>query len=68
MAKQKSIEYWLAWIGFYASLVLWPVSMLTWASEEPPFILSLSWLALTLTLWDIVKTSRVDKEVDDDDG
>lgn len=36
--------------------------MLTWAKEEPPFVLGLSWLAIILTAWDILTTSQVHEE------
>lgn len=41
------VVFW--WILLVASLVLWPISMFTFASEEPPVVLSLSWFAVTLT-------------------
>jgi hypothetical protein len=41
------------------SLIGWPVSALTWAADEPQFILGLSWLALTLTALDILATTDV---------
>lgn len=45
----------LAWVTIGASLVGWPISLLL--LQEPPVILSLSWLALTYTAWDIVSTA-----------
>lgn len=41
------------------TIVGWPVSALTWARGEPPFILGLSWLALSLTALDILATTDV---------
>lgn len=46
------------------SLIGWPWSMLTLAADEPPFTLSLSWLAITLTGLDLLKTSRVHRDQD----
>lgn len=46
------------------SLVGWPISLLL--TDEPPFILSLSWLALTLTAYDILTTTDVRKQQDGD--
>ena len=54
-----------AWVLLVASLILWPVSMFTFAKDEPRAILSLSWFAITLTCYDIVATSDVRKEQDD---
>jgi hypothetical protein len=65
MAKRAEVG--LAWALLIGSLVLWPVSMFTWAKDEPPFILSLSWLALTLTAMDLLKSSRVHRDVEDHD-
>lgn len=42
--------------------------MLTWAKDEPPFVLSLSWLAIVLTAWDILTTSQVHEEQADQSG
>lgn len=47
----------IAWILFWASLLGWPLSLIF--TDEPPFILSLSWLALTLTSWDVIQTSEL---------
>lgn len=53
-----------AWIILAATLILWPVSLLL--IDEPPVILSLSWLALTITALDIIVSSDVSSEVSDD--
>jgi len=55
----------IAGAGVLVTLILWPVSMFTFASEEPPAILSLSWLALTLTAADIFATTDVRAEQED---
>lgn len=41
------------------TLIGWPVSLFTVARGEPPWVLSLSWLALTLTAADILATADV---------
>jgi hypothetical protein len=51
-----------AWALLVLTLVLWPVSCQTFAREEPPAVLSLSWLAITLTCLDIISTQDVRKE------
>ena len=53
-----------AWALLVASIVGWPVSALTFAAEEPPSILGLSWLAITLTALDILSTQDVRQEQD----
>lgn len=48
-----------AWILLVACLIGWPVSALSWARNEPPFVLGLSWAALILTSIDLLSTSQV---------
>lgn len=55
-----------AWFLLIGSLIGWPVSAVTWASEEPPFILGLSWFAITLTALDVLFTADVRSEIDED--
>lgn len=41
------------------SVVNWPLSMLTYARDEPPVVLSLSWFAIVLTALNILATVDV---------
>lgn len=50
------------------SLVLWPVSSLTFAKNEPVSVLGLSWLAITLTAIDVLTSSQIHEEGEDDGG
>lgn len=52
----------LGWILLTTSLVLWPVSAITFAKDEPFTVLSLSWFAITLTAVDILFTAQVKEE------
>lgn len=61
------IEVGAAWALLVGSLIGWPLSLIWWAKNEPPFVLSLSWLALVLTAMDLLKTSRVHRDQEDDD-
>lgn len=56
----------LAWGLLACSVIGWPLTALTLARDEPFFILSLSWLAIILTAWDILNTSDVRRRQDDD--
>ena len=58
------VEVVFAWVLLVGSLVGWPLSALTVARGEPPFILALSWIAITLTAADLLKTSRVHRDQD----
>jgi ribose/xylose/arabinose/galactoside ABC-type transport system permease subunit len=63
----KRLEVGLAWTLLIGSLIGWPLSQLTIARDEPPFILGLSWLAITLTAADLLKSSRVHRDLDEDE-
>lgn len=63
---RQKIEVWAAVVLLVVSLIGWPVSALTFASEEPPVVLGLSWFAITLTALDLLKTSRVHRDQKDD--
>jgi hypothetical protein len=41
------------------SVVAWPVTQVTLARSEPPFVLGLSWLALIISLLDVAATTDV---------
>lgn len=53
--SKKQTRVFIAWILFWGSLIGWPLSI--WLTDEPPLILSLSWLALTLTAWNDINTT-----------
>lgn len=55
-----------AWVLLVGSLIGWPISAFTWAKDEPPFVLSLSWLAIVLTAVDILSTSDVRNEQEEE--
>jgi hypothetical protein len=57
-----------AWFLLAASAIGWPLSALTWAKDEPQFILGLSWLAILLTATDILSTQDVRANQDEKDG
>ena len=46
----------------------WPVTQLTVARDEPPFVLGLSWFAIVLTAMDIWLTTDVRAEGTGDDA
>jgi hypothetical protein len=47
------------WALLAGTIIGWPLSLIF--TDEPPFILSLSWLALTLTATDIIFTASLKK-------
>ena len=57
--KLHRIEVWGAWALLILSILGWPISAMTWAQGEPQTVLGLSWLAITLTSLDFLKTARV---------
>lgn len=54
------------WILLVLSLFGWPLSAITFARHEPPTVLGLSWLAVTLTATDILLTAQVHEQQEDD--
>lgn len=46
------------------SIILWPISMITFAKEEPPSVLSLSWLAILLTGLAFYSASQDGEDID----
>lgn len=61
------VRLYAAWALLVGSLVLWPVSMVTFAKDEPRAILSLSWFAITITAWDVVSTASVRVKQEEDE-
>lgn len=47
------------------TLIAWPITQLTVARNEPPFVLALSWFAITLTALDVYFTADVRNEQED---
>lgn len=57
-----------AWVLLVGSLIGWPLSQLTVASSEPPFVLGLSWFAIVLGAWNTIVSSQVNKDLGGGDG
>lgn len=51
-----------AWVLLVGATIGWPVSMFTWASTEPPFVLSLSWLAIVIESASLLTSSQVHEQ------
>lgn len=51
-----------AWVLLVGSIIGWPVSAITVAKGEPPFILGLSWLAIILAAAELLTSSQVHEE------
>ena len=65
-APQRRVAF--AWVLLVVSLAGWPLTALTLASDEPQFVLGLSWLAISLTAIDVLFTADVRREQDSDTG
>ncbi len=52
----------VAWCLLIGSTIGWPLSALTWASQEPQFILGLSWLAIVIESANLLTSSQVHEE------
>lgn len=49
----------LGWVLLGASIIGWPISQFTWARNEPPTVLALSWIAIILTALNVLLTEEV---------
>ena len=49
----------IGWLIFLGALVMWPVSMLTFAKGEPPTVVSLSWAAIVLEALNVLTTQEL---------
>jgi hypothetical protein len=58
----------IGWVLLIGSVIAWPLSQLTVAQGEPPFVLGLSWLAVVLNAWGIIVACQINKDVDDVEG
>jgi len=54
----------LAWLNFWGSLVLAPVSVFTFARGEPPTVLLLSWWAITVTAMGFISAAQANKRIE----
>jgi uncharacterized membrane protein YfcA len=66
--RARRIRVILAWILLAGSIIGWPLSTLTLAKNEPPFVLSLSWLAIILASAELLTSSQVHEEQGDNNG
>lgn len=57
----------VAWCLLIGAVVGWPLSMVTWARDEPPFVLALSWLAIVLQSAELLTSSQVHEEMGEDE-
>ncbi|MEU8199308.1 hypothetical protein AB0C10_36540 [Microbispora amethystogenes] len=60
--KARKARVIAAWVLLAGSVIGWPVSMLTVAKDEPPFVLSLSWLAILMEAGSLLTASQVHEE------
>lgn len=56
-----------AWVLLIGSTVGWPVAALTWARDEPQFVLGLSFLAIIIESLTLLTASQVHRDQADDD-
>lgn len=56
MRRARTIAAWVLLIG---STIAWPVSHFTFAKDEAPVTLALSWFAIVIVALDLLTTSQV---------
>jgi hypothetical protein len=57
-------QFYLSLGMLLGAVVGWPLSALTWARDEPQFVLGLSWLALIIGSYNTIITAQVHSETD----
>lgn len=57
-------QFYLSLGMLLGAVVGWPLSALTWARDEPQFVLGLSWLALIIGSYNTIITAQVHGETD----
>jgi uncharacterized membrane protein YfcA len=55
--KSVKVRLRISWALFWGSLIGWPLSI--FMTDEPIFILSLSWFAITVTAYDVICTTEL---------
>lgn len=58
----RAVRTTTAFVAIDAIIILWPLSLFTFAKDEPPFILSLSWMALLIEAFSLLTASQVHEE------
>jgi hypothetical protein len=64
MSRKVRLYVWLSWVLLAVGVFGWPVTQLTIARDEPPFVLGLSWLAIIVTALGVIVSADVRKEQD----
>lgn len=59
MRRARTVAAWILLIG---STIGWPISAVTVAKDEPPFILGLSWLAIIISSAELLTASQVHED------
>lgn len=62
MSTKVRIYVVLAWVLIIACVVGWPTSLIWWAKDEPPLVVSLSWAALLYTAFGVIVTVDIKQE------
>lgn len=54
-----------AWVLLVGSIVGWPLAAFTFARDEPPVVLSLSFLAIVIEACSLLTASQIHADADD---
>jgi hypothetical protein len=60
--KYRKAKVWLGWALLVGSLISWPLAIFWFAKTEPPFVVSLSELALVIESLSLITASEVHEE------
>jgi hypothetical protein len=64
MVRFRWIMAWALLVGGIIGWICSPPFLSLWLTTEPPGVLSLSWLAIVLTAWDVMSTTDVRRQQD----
>jgi hypothetical protein len=62
----RAVRTTCAWWVIDLVLIAWPTSLFTFAKDEPPVVLSLSWIALLIEAFSLLTASQVHEETGTD--
>lgn len=66
--RSTQIVIWTSWVLLFVSIVGWPLTALTVAKGEPPFILGLSWFAIIYAAANTLLTAYTKRSAEEPSG
>jgi drug/metabolite transporter (DMT)-like permease len=64
LSPKRQVRF--AWFNLIVSVIALPLTI--WLTDEPPFILGLSWYAVTVTALGWISAAEANRQVQNDEG